>query len=219
MVLNTHLAIYRDVFNLPNFLNGPALCFGFQEIEKGVEFNGVSYASLEDVFRSFGVAATSLDFFDGRAALRYDMNLPVPSSEHGRYGTLIDIGSIEHVFDTRQCLENCIRMLAVGGNYFLVTPVNGYFGHGLHTFHPEGVLAALDLNGFRVVYVRYTKLDGTFVDDPCKPRETVIWQDPSVRDDLLIWLVAVKEREIESFTCPQQGKWVRVYPQPEPVPV
>ena len=42
------------------------------------------------------------DLFDPRADCHYDMNLPVPPDEHERYGTFVDIGSIEHVFDTRQ---------------------------------------------------------------------------------------------------------------------
>ena len=47
-----------------------------------------------------------IDLFDSRATLNYDMNEPVPNREHGRYGSLLDIGCLEHVFDTRQCLEN-----------------------------------------------------------------------------------------------------------------
>jgi 2-polyprenyl-3-methyl-5-hydroxy-6-metoxy-1,4-benzoquinol methylase len=56
------------------------------------------------------------------------MNRPVPESEHNKYGTMIELGSIEHVFDTAACIENCLRMVRKKGHYLLHTEVNGYFG-------------------------------------------------------------------------------------------
>jgi hypothetical protein len=136
-----------------------------------------------------------LDLFDPRATLRYDMNQPVPESEHERYGTLVDIGCLEHVFDTRQCLENCLRMVRPGGCYFLHTPVKGFFGHGLHALNPEGVLSALDENGFEIIYHRYCAKDGTPLDDP------------DAAPDVILWLVGRKLRPLGRFEVPQQGKW------------
>ena len=92
------------------------------------------FSSLTELLCSKGHPVTTLDYFDSRADLRYDMNQPVPEGEHNRYGTLIDIGSLEHLFDTAGCLENCFRMVRPGGSYLLHTPINGYFGHGLHVF-------------------------------------------------------------------------------------
>ena len=136
-----------------------------------------------------------LDLFDPRATLRYDMNAPVPESEHERYGTLIDIGCLEHVFDTRQCLENCLRMVRPGGCYFLHTPVKGFFGHGLHALNPEAVLGALAENGFELLYHRYCAKDGTPL------------ADPDAAPDVILWVVARKLRTLGHFVVPQQGKW------------
>jgi hypothetical protein len=136
-----------------------------------------------------------LDLFDPRATLRYDMNQPVPESEHERYGTLLDIGCLEHVFDTRQCLENCLRMVRPGGCYFLHTPVKGFFGHGLHALNPEGLLLALEENGFEIVYHRYCAKDGTPL------------ADPDAAADVILWLVGRKRRSVGRFEIPQQGKW------------
>ena len=112
---------------------------------------------------------------------------------------MLDIGCLEHLFDTRQCLENCLRMVRTGGVYFLHTPVNGFLGHGLHTFNPEALLAAVEINGFEVLYHRYCAKDGT-------PLE-----DASGAADSLIWLVARKARPLERFEIPQQGRWTGRY--------
>jgi SAM-dependent methyltransferase len=158
--------------------------------------------NLEVYLRNRGIRdVTTLDHFDPRASLRYDMNEPVPASEHERYGTVLDIGCLEHLFDTRRCLENCLRMLRTGGLYFLHTPVNGYLGHGLHTFNPEALLGALQQNGFEILYHRYCAKDGTPLDDPAEAR------------DAIIWLVARKTRPLARFEVPQQGKWYGRYPE------
>lgn len=155
---------------------------------------------LVGVLEAYGLRdVTVLDLFDPRAHLAYDMNEPVPEQEHGRYASLLDIGCLEHVFDTRQCLESCLRMLRPGGSYYLHTNVNGCFGHGLHVFSPEALLSALERNGCEIVHVRYSTPDG------------VVLAHPEQARDAIIWLVARKRKEVVPFVCPQQGKWRDYY--------
>jgi len=199
MVVQRHLHFYQEIFGLPGFLRDPIVCFGYQEFDNDVLLDGAHHADLGEYFAGMGLRTVSLDPFDPRAALRYDMNDPVPGSEHGRYGTFIDIGSLEHVFDTRQCFENCLRMVAPGGHYLLHTPVNGYYGHGFHVFNPECLLNGMQLNGFEVVYLKYSRVDGTVIADPESSPNT------------LIWAVGRKEREMGKFVSPQQGKWLTRY--------
>ena len=157
------------------------------------------YQSLTDLLRSKGYSVTTLDYFDTRADLRYDMNQPVPAAEYSKYGTFIDIGCLEHLFDTAACMENCIRMVRPGGYYLLHTPVNGYFGHGLHVFNPEGLIDCLVGNGFKIVYLKYSTLKGKPIINPAKHR------------DVIIWLVGKKEKEVPVFVCPQQTSWATDY--------
>src|ERR1700730_12693586 len=199
MVLERHLPFYKEIFAIPGFLRDPILCFGYQEFDLGVTLDGTQYTDLGQYFAARGIRGTSLDLFDSRSELRYDMNYAVPEAEHERYGTLIDIGSLEHVFDTRQCFENCLRMVALGGNYLLHTPVNGYYAHGFHIFNPECLLGGLELNGFQVIYQKYSEMDGSPVEAPAAGR------------DVLAWIVARKERPLGQVVCPQQRKWFTRY--------
>lgn len=160
------------------------------------------YATLTNLLVAKGYPVTTLDYFDGNADLRYDMNRPVPEPEHNQYGTLIDVGSLEHVFDTAACMENCFRMVRPGGYYLLHTPINGYFGHGLHVFNPQGLIDCFLANGFRVVYLKYSTQKGEAVTDPSKHR------------NVILWLVGKKEKDVPEFACPQQMIWATdYYPQ------
>jgi hypothetical protein len=160
------------------------------------------YDSLTDLLAKRGFLVTTLDHFDGRANLRYDMNRPVPQAEHNKYGTLIDIGSLEHLFDTAACMENCFRMVRLGGFYLLHTPINGYFGHGLHVFNPQGLMDCLVANGFKIAYLKYSTYKGKAVSDPSK------------HGNVVLWLVGKKEKDVPIFVCPQQTIWATdYYPQ------
>ncbi len=153
-----------------------------------------AHPDLGALLRARGIQTVDiLDWYDSRANLRHDMNQPIAAEFHNRYGMFIDIGCLEHVFDTRQCIENCLRMVAPGGHYVLHTPVSGYVGHGFHTFDPKGLGLALTLNGFEVVYRRYTTPEGRILERP--------------RGETLIWLVGRKLSPMQEFKIPQQDYW------------
>lgn len=155
---------------------------------------------LGGILRNLGLHdITTLDCFDPRADLRNDMNLPVGRELHARFGTVIDIGSLEHVFDTRQCLENLISMVRVGGHLFLHTPCRGCFNHGLHTLSPECVLQALEINGFDIRLVRFSKPGGAPL---ARPEDA---------DDVILWTAARRRSTPDTFQIPQQGRWKPAY--------
>jgi hypothetical protein len=203
MILREHAGYYNDLFALPDVVASPVLCIGYQDVEPGAVVRGIQADNLQSLLAAMGMEASSLDLFDPRAALRYDLNAPVPASEHGRFQTILDIGSLEHVFDTRQCLDNCLRMVAPGGHYLLHTPVHGFYEHGLHVFNPAALIGALELNGFHIVYQKFSEADGAPV------------VDPADGGNVLLWLAARKRTQVETFQCPQQDMWPTLYARPQ----
>ena len=159
-----------------------------------------NYTNIIDFLRSKNIEkAESLDLYDERASLKYDLNYPLPADQFDKYSTFLDIGSIEHVFDTRQCLESCLKTVKLGGHYILHVPVNGYFAHGLHVFNPNMFFSALELNGFEIIYKKYSLASGKVI------------KDPSQSGDVLMWLVAKKIRNVSKFIPPQQDYWDSYY--------
>jgi hypothetical protein len=200
-ILKHHTHLYREILELPGLLAEPLLQIGYQTIQQRPNLpEDFDYLDFKQALEARGLRdITSLDHFDPRAELQYDLNLPVPEHEYERYRTVIDIGTIEHVFDTRQCLENCLRMVTVGGHYFLVTAVKGHCGHGLHTFEPQVMSQALVLNNFEIIYHQFTSVMGDRIDDATDA------------EDSLIWVVGRKTAPIGRFEIPQQGRWLGYY--------
>ena len=195
-IVDRHTAFYREIFALPGFLAEPFLMLGYQVIVGENLPDDFDYADMKQLLRAKGVTdVTAIDLFDERADRQYDLNSPVPAAEQERYKTVCDIGTLEHVFDTRQCMENCMRMVAPGGRYFLHTPVRGYQRHGLHTFNPELIVQAFRVNGFEVEYLRYSSRLGEPVDAA------------DGAQNVLIWIVGRKTAPLDAFRIPQQGRY------------
>jgi len=92
----------------------------------------------------------SLDYSDYQQAdIVHDLNQPLAPELHNAFDTLIDGGSIEHIFDIRQVLGNYMALVKTGGSIFILTTANNLCGHGFYQFSPEFFYRVFDpVNGF-----------------------------------------------------------------------
>jgi len=80
----------------------------------------------------------SIDFSDYEGAtILHDMNKPLPKRYHGRYDTVIDGGSLEHIYHITQALENCALLCRQGGQILHFSPGNNFCNHGYYQFSPD----------------------------------------------------------------------------------
>lgn len=199
-IIREHTPYYREIFNFPGFWQENFLIIGLPYMEGHHISKDFNVMNLKDLVLSHGLKKVySVDLFDANADYRWDLNLPIPKNFHNGFKVLIDIGTLEHIFDTRQCLENYFRLVTPGGLFVLVTPVNGFFGHGFHVFNPEILLSALEKNGYKILYKKFTTSTGIEISDPTLP------------GNILLWIVAKKEKRLGRFVIPQQGYWKKVY--------
>lgn len=71
------------------------------------------------------------------ASVVHDFNHPIPDEYKGRFSTVIDGGTLEHIFNFPTAIKNCMEMVADGGHYLAITPGNNQLGHGFYQFSPE----------------------------------------------------------------------------------
>ncbi|MBM3890254.1 MAG: hypothetical protein FJ388_14160 [Verrucomicrobia bacterium] len=87
-----------------------------------------------------------------RATDIHDMSLPIADALKQQFSLVLDGGTLEHVFDFPTAIRNCMEMVAVGGHFLGITPVNNCLGHGFYQFSPELFFRIFsEENGFRVV--------------------------------------------------------------------
>ena len=78
----------------------------------------------------------SYDYSDYEGAtFTADMNKPlVPTRE---YDTVIDCGSLEHIYNVPQAMANISLLCSKGGKIVHISPGNNFCGHGFWQFSPE----------------------------------------------------------------------------------
>lgn len=90
---------------------------------------------LVDEFGATSVASVDASDYEKATYVR-DLNLPL-EPDFPQFDTVIDGGTLEHVFDVRTSFSNVGRCCLPGGQILHVLPANNYVGHGFYQFSPE----------------------------------------------------------------------------------
>lgn len=184
---------------------------------QGIYMSENSYASF---LKTLGVQATvseyADDFFRGigaeplipmdasnyeGAAIIHDMNELVDDQYHAAFDTVIDGGTLEHVFNFPNAIRNCMEMVKPGGQLVLMTPWHNYSGHGFYQFSPELIHNTLsEENGYRVEKMLIAAEGSWYsVKNPGDLKRRI---EISTRDPVLLYVTA---RRIAA--CPVFSRW------------
>jgi hypothetical protein len=141
------------------------------------------------------------------------MNHPIPEALKGTYQTVIDSGTLEHVFNFPVAIKNCMELIKINGHYIGITPCNNFFGHGFYQFSPELYYRVFSKeNGFEVQKMIFFIDDNSTsffdVKDPAVVRERVILNNayPSY---LFVFARKVSQEEIFK-NVPQQSDYENI---------
>jgi SAM-dependent methyltransferase len=174
------------------------------------------------VFQALGFnAVESLDFsnFEGATHV-FDLNRPVPGRLINKYDTILDAGTIEHVFDIRQSFENIHKMLKVGGSIIHIAPSSNHVDHGFYMFSPTLFLDYYSANNYEIKkiflleYNRHPHIDPWVIYDYWPGRFEHLSIGGWVGGKVLgVFLHAVKTQESTGDAVPQQGLYRRAWPE------
>lgn len=108
------------------------------------KFNMYDYS--ENFFQTLFNTHLDVDSIDNSAyegaTIIHNMNDPIKSFK--KYQYVFDGGTIEHIFNLPQVIENIINLLEIGGLFVSVTCNNNFSGHGMYQLSPEFFLSSLN---------------------------------------------------------------------------
>jgi len=85
--------------------------------------------------------ATKVDSIDNSgyedATHILDLCQPIPEALFGKYDTVIDAGTTEHIFEAPRALKSMSELVRPGGQVIHILPANNFCGHGFWQFSPE----------------------------------------------------------------------------------
>jgi hypothetical protein len=188
-----------------------------EEVSKLLQASGQSESVFAEPFlRHLGAREVwSIDASPYEACtIIHDLNTPVERNLHRRFTAVLDLGSLEHVFNFPVAVQNCMEMVAPGGHLVSVTPANNYFGHGFYQFSPELYYRLLDDGGaYRVVemLIREERRRSQWfrVSDPARLQRRVVLLN---RFPTLMYVCA-QRRSAEPLTLqmPQQSDYAAMW--------
>jgi SAM-dependent methyltransferase len=140
----------------------------------------------------------------------HDLNAPLPAHLKQQYDVVIDAGTLEHVFNFPQAIQNAMQMVKTGGTFISITIANNFFGHGFYQFSPELFYRVLSPeNGFKMerMYFTITEPDAHWyeVPDPKVVKSRVTLENTR-QSYLLIQATKVEEKALFTIT-PQQSDY------------
>jgi hypothetical protein len=118
---------------------------------------------------------------------------------HQRFATVFNLGTLEHIWDVHTAWSNTLKLIKIGGFFVGVSPIHGYFRHGIHLTDPIAILTFLRKNGFEVKDHYYSHKKGM----PINTVEEAMMHKKSTCD-VLFWYAAEKIKHVESFIPPTQ---------------
>ncbi|HXT64253.1 MAG TPA: hypothetical protein VN696_14545 [Pyrinomonadaceae bacterium] len=109
-----------------------------------------NYVHARTFFEMFGIKEYyDIDKFEIDAPqILHDLNAPVPEELRDRFNLIVDSGTIEHIFDVRQVMENMISMCRLSGWIVHITPASNFMDHGFYSFSPCFFYDFYRANGF-----------------------------------------------------------------------
>lgn len=197
----------------------------FSNLEECREWGCVDDTTLFSAFGFDSIHSCDISGSEG-PTFTLDLNQPIPRELCGMYDTVIDSGTIEHIFDLKTVLYNIHALLKPGGRaIFMTVPVSNYVDHGYHMFSPQLLYDYYTINRYRIAssYVIFFKRD--FLRDPWMiynylPGMLDKYSYGNMPTDLMVsqWLCVEKTEHSVCDIIPQQGCSRSGNPPPEFVP-
>ena len=104
---------------------------------------------LRDFFGASSVDSIDRSGWEG-ATIIFDMNNDSPTKLKEKYDTVIDSGTLEHIFNIPRALENTSYLCKPGGQIIHALPANNFCGHGFWQISPELFFSLYsDKNGYQ----------------------------------------------------------------------
>lgn len=156
--------------------------FYYSDTLKKKYSNNVHQDTLFDVL---GFSAENIESMDvmGEEQPTYvhDLNNPVPEETRSKYDIIIDGGTCEHIFSTKDVIVNLISMTKIGGLIIHHAP-SDFINHGFINFNAEFFDCAYRVNGFDTLCMKYIfiplyyrkAMDSYYIEYDCNTVSTVL---------------------------------------------
>ena len=152
------------------------------------------------------------------ATIIEDLNFPVKKKYYEYFDFIYDGGTLEHIFNISQALNNLCKIVKTKGYIMHLSPVNNYIDHGFYSINPTLLKDYYEQNNFKILEINLIKqnfnLEKDYSWEVFEYEPNIIsnynhWKWNNKR--MLVWLVAKKIKNISELKVPIQLKYINLY--------
>lgn len=171
-------------------IKGPMLALGSLTIRETPE--DITLYAQQSGFQRLAASHTVADLFgerygvtdykscdiNGLADIMLDLSQPLPDIYHNAFGSILNGGTVEHIFDLRQAMQNIHDATRVGGVILHTLPMT-WIDHGFVNLNPLMFHLMAEANDYEITAEGYYFSAGTWPEQ-AKPVVTLVGIDERV---------------------------------------
>ena len=206
MGINLSFLGFFDVCHRKGALNAPMAALGSQEIHGEGK---ALFSSARRLFRErYGILNYRDCDMNDKAEIKVDLNNPMEKKLAESAATVLDAGTLEHIFDIRQVFANIHEMVRPGGTIIHIAPLS-WHDHGYFNFNPKLFKSVMEINKYSLVaeafhfsneeprlYVTFNGKKRAFTD-----KVQALFLSDTIPSGAL-YMIAYKKTRQKGFTCP-----------------
>ena len=169
-------------------------------------------------FARYGISEYRDCDLNGSAEINLDLSQPIPKEYVGNLGSVLNGGTVEHIFDLRQVFENIHLMVRPGGAMLHLVPITWY-NHGFINFNPLFFQSLSEVNNYSVLVEGFYFLSGIPPEGKGNPKVCLVRGGPEDEDSIRkvlelfessrlpansMYLIALRKNSDSKFLCPYQ---------------
>lgn len=151
---------------------------------------------------------TAIDFHGTEKALQLDLNGPIDLGR--RFDIVMNIGTLEHVFNVAQGFKTVHDHTRPGGFMLHGMPFTGWVEHGFYNFNPTIIWDLAASNDYRIEMFVYSEIKPAKIVQLTE-REQVLKmaKNREIGENSMIYVLLRRPDEEKPFQIPMQGFYAR----------
>lgn len=147
---------------------------------------------------------TAIDFHGTERALKLDLNEPIDLQR--QFDIVMNLGTLEHVFNLAQALKSIHDHTLPGGFMIHGLPFTGWVDHGFYNFNPTFCWDLAAANKYEILLALYAEMNPANL-IPLHNREQILTMAKSgqIKNNTMIYVTLRKPPEKIPFQIPIQG--------------
>ncbi|MCX6727111.1 MAG: hypothetical protein NTY75_04910 [Candidatus Shapirobacteria bacterium] len=154
---NQILKYFSQLHYRPHHIDTPKLSSS-QDLIK-INSQAKNYIHASTFFESLGVKTKEyfdIDKFDfDSPKIIHDLQQPIPKKFYNYFNFILDSGTIEHIFDIKNVMDNIVKVTKIDGFVLHLTPTQNFINHGFYQISPTFFYDYYTQNGFKIIESYY----------------------------------------------------------------